>query len=209
MREAEGLQVSPAGDGAIESALYERCIRGDSAAWTEFVRRYRLDVEKAVRLTLKRCLGRALDDHVDNVTQEIYARLYEDGCRRLKSFQGRCPMALWLKTLAIRTTLNYVTSEKRRKRFGQSPLQESRIRETGATENPEVAEERKALEHLGELLDRLEPIERTALKMFYFDGLSYRQISMLLGIPEPTLGSMLSRSRAKLRKLHDQPGEGR
>ena len=193
--------MTPTRDDTAEEALYQRCIQGDSSAWSEFVERYRKDVEEAVRVTFHRCLGRVPLDDVENVTQEVYARLYDQGCRRLRSYQGRCPLSLWLKTMAIRMTLNYVTSEKRRGRFGFGSLEKMILSRPRVEEDPELDQERRDLSRMGDLLDRLEPLERTALKMFYFDGMTYRQMSSLLGIPVQTLGSMLSRARVKLRAL--------
>jgi RNA polymerase sigma-70 factor (ECF subfamily) len=108
---------------------------------------------------------------------------------------------MWLKTMAIRMTLNYVTSEKRRGRFGSGSLEKMMLSRPWEEEDLELAQERRDFSRMGDLLDRLEPLERTALKMFYFDGMTYRQMSSLLGIPVQTLGSMLSRARVKLRTL--------
>jgi DNA-directed RNA polymerase specialized sigma24 family protein len=43
--------------------------------------------------------------------------------------------------------------------------------------------------------------------MFYYDGLSYRQISLALGIPVQTLGSLITRARDRIREMLQAPKE--
>jgi RNA polymerase sigma-70 factor (ECF subfamily) len=202
----DGGLMTAALDGLGDQTLLEKCIGGEAPAWEEFVRRYRKNVEDAVRRTLYRCLGRVPSHDLENVTQDVYARLYDHGCRRLRSFHGQCPLAVWLKTLAIRMTLNYVSSEKQRGRFGGGTLDGTPLYAPPGTGDLSEAILREELSRMTELLEQLEAVERTAVKLFYFDGLSYRQMSALLGIPIQTLGSILTRARAKLRKLGDPWG---
>ena len=51
------------------------------------------------------------------------------------------------------------------------------------------------------VLDSLGAVQRTVLKMFYYDGQSYRQISASLGIPVQTLGSIITRARTRIKEL--------
>jgi RNA polymerase sigma-70 factor (ECF subfamily) len=137
-----------------DRALLERCLGGDAGAWNEFLARYRSLLERAVRFTFLRSVYRIPHADVENVVQDLLARLYERGGRRLRSF-----------------------------------------------------EEREEVRRLDALLDSLGPLQRTVLKMFYYDGLSYRQISQTLGIPVQTLGSLITRARGRLREML-QPAEG-
>jgi len=194
-------------DGLGDQTLLDKCIGGEASAWEEFIRRYRRNIEDAVRHTLHRCLGRVPSHDLENVMQDVYARLYEHGCRRLRSFNGQCPVALWLKTLAIRIALNYVTSEKRRGRFGGGALDGTPVYAPPGTGDLSHAIQREELSRIPGLLDHLDAVERTAIQFFYFDGLTYRQMSSLLGIPVQTLGSILTRARAKLRDLAREAGE--
>jgi RNA polymerase sigma-70 factor (ECF subfamily) len=138
---------------------------------------------------------------VENVVQELLARLYERNCRRLRTYQGRCPFAAWLKSLAVRITLNTIRDEKRRGRFGGGEMEDLGLQP--AAEEPDRCqpEEREEIRRLDAVLDSLGPLQKTVLKMFYYDGLSYRQISSTLGIPVQTLGSLITRARARLREL--------
>lgn len=133
--------------------------------------------------------------------QELLARLYERDCRRLRTYQGRCPFPSWLKSLAIRITLNTIRDEKRRGRFGGGELDDVALQPAAGEPDRCEPEEREAIRRLDAVLDSLGPLQKTVIKMFYYDGLSYRQISATLGIPVQTLGSLITRARDRLREL--------
>ena len=193
---------------AEERDLLDRCLRRIPEAWDEFVRRYHPVIEGAVRFTFLRCVFIVPEHDVANVVQDLYTRLYEDDFRRLRSFQSRCPLGAWLKSLAVRHALNTVRDEKLRGRFGGGSLDEIPLQIEDPHEAAAPAEDREAIERLGVLLDQLGPLQRTAIKMFYFDGLPYRQIAAALGITTQTVGSLISRGRDRLRDLMKKPGTG-
>lgn len=190
---------------AEERDLLDRCLRRLPDAWDEFIRRYHPALEGAIRFTFLRCVFAVPEHDIANVVQDLYARLYEDDFRRLRSFQARCPLGAWLKSLAVRHALNTIRDEKLRGRFGGGRLDETPLQVEDPREAAVPPEEREELERLGILLDRIGPLQRTAIKMFYFDGLPYRQIAAALGITTQTVGSLISRGRDRLRDLMKKP----
>jgi RNA polymerase sigma-70 factor (ECF subfamily) len=188
-------------DQSAEQELLQRCLDGDSSAWEEFLERYRPLLERSVRYTFLRCVYRIPHADVENVVQDLLARLFEKDCRRLRTYQGRCPFPAWLKSLAVRITLNTIRDEKLRGRFGGGDLEDLGLQAAPDAGDQSEAEEREEIRRLDALLDSLGPLQKTVLKMFYYDGLSYRQISAALKIPVQTLGSMITRARARLKEL--------
>jgi RNA polymerase sigma-70 factor (ECF subfamily) len=199
----EAARSSPAMSGTPvpdprEAVLLDRCLRGEAAAWEEFVRTYHAGIEGAVRLTFLRCLSAVPQADVENVVQELYARLYEDGFRRLRSYAGRCPFTLWLRSLAVRLALNTLRAETLRGRFGGAGFDDRPLAAEGRDETARAAEREEA-SRLEALIEHLGPLHRTALRMFYYDGLSYREIARALGIGVGTVGSLITRARDRLR----------
>jgi RNA polymerase sigma-70 factor (ECF subfamily) len=188
-------------DQSGEQELLQRCLDGNSSAWEGFLERYRPLLERTVRYTFLRCLYRIPHADVENVVQDLLARLYEKDCRRLRTYQGRCPFPAWLKSLAVRITLNTIRDEKLRGRFGGGELEDLGLQAPPDTAKGSAPEEREEIRRLDAVLDSLGPLQKTVLKMFYYDGLSYRQISAALKIPVQTLGSMITRARARLKEL--------
>ena len=66
------------------------------------------------------------------------------------------------------------------------------------TEDYEDSSERMALK---DAINRLDGEQRTVIILFYFEDLSYSEISYALGIPEGTVKSRLSRAKNKLNNL--------
>ena len=58
-------------------------------------------------------------------------------------------------------------------------------------------EERQELE---ELFD-LPPEDRAVIHLHYYEGYSIQEISKLLGLPAPTVGTRLARGRERLRQM--------
>jgi RNA polymerase sigma-70 factor (ECF subfamily) len=175
-------------------ALVRDCLGGAPRAWDTFARTFRPFLEPVVRAVFLRSLGSAPEADVDNALQDLFTRLLEDSQRRLRSFQGRCPFRLWLRSVAVRHVLTHVRDEKLRGRWGGGSIDDLPL---AAPE--EAPEDRDEARRLRRLLDELPPLPRTALKMFYFDGLPYRRIASLLGVRVQTLGSILTRARETLR----------
>jgi len=187
--------------GDEERQLLDLCLQGRPEAWDELIRRYHPVLEGAVRFTFLRSVYAVPEHDVANVVQDLYARLYEDDFRRLRSFRGRCPLGAWLKSLAIRHALNTIRDEKLRGRFGGGSLDELPLQIQDPRGSPISPEDREEIGRLGILLDQIGPLQRTAIRMFYFDGLAYREIAAALGITTQTVGSLISRGRDRLREL--------
>ena len=58
-------------------------------------------------------------------------------------------------------------------------------------------EEREVLEELF----ALPPADRAVLHLYYYEGYSIQEISKLLGLPAPTVGTRLARGRERLRQM--------
>lgn len=71
------------------SHLFAECSRPDNrAAWAEFLRRYHSTIVGVVAKTLA-AVGRASRDSIEDMVQEVYVRICEDSCRRLRNFEER------------------------------------------------------------------------------------------------------------------------
>jgi RNA polymerase sigma-70 factor (ECF subfamily) len=55
-------------------------------------------------------------------------------------------------------------------------------------------------EEVGRLLGQLQGSEATVVRMYHLEGKTYQEISRSVGMPENSVGPMLSRARAKLRR---------
>ncbi len=180
-----------------ERQIIDRCIRGEAGAWEVLVREYGPAVHDAARFTLRRVLGSAHDDDVENVYQGVLLGLCDKDAHRLKLFQGRSSFRTWVTSVTARFALNYIRTEKRKGSLKYLALDES------AAELPDrdlLAGDSDDRERLHHALEKLPPREKLILKLFYFDGLSYKTVAEILRIPMNSVSPLLIRAKESLRR---------
>ncbi len=174
-----------------EPELIRRAQAGDSAAFSELVRRYMRRAYYAA-LGLVGCHDDALD-----LSQEAFVRAYEARHR----IDPELPFFTWLYQILRRLCFNFVRDRglRRRKLEGAAEwlAQEAsqRIDEPDPQRGAELSELRQRLRRGIEALpDR----EREVLVLKEFEGLRYREIAELVGIPIGTVMSRLYTARRNL-----------
>lgn len=175
-------------------ALVERCRAGDVAAFEPLVEKYRQRVYRLAYNVL-----RDTEDAWD-VAQEAFIRAYQ----ALPSFRGQSAFYTWL----FRITMN-VASDRARQRaargraFGTERVEEEEWDRTlvDQSEAPDDsaarAEDRRRIE---QALESLPERHRTIIMLSDLQGLSYREIAEVLGIPMGTVMSRLHNARRRLRE---------
>jgi RNA polymerase sigma-70 factor (ECF subfamily) len=146
--------------------------------------------------TLARYLTRNEHDAEDVVQDACLRALkYFDSFRGEEGTSARA----WL--LAI--VRNTVYSSRRRQRADGlvTEFDETQHSDAVADEHPEAALLRSAAkESLGRALDRLAPAFREVIVLRELEGLSYKEISDVAGVPVGTVMSRLARARARLQQ---------
>jgi RNA polymerase sigma-70 factor, ECF subfamily len=110
---------------------------------------------------------------------------------------GTASARAWLLTIVRHTAYG-----RRRGQHTETEFDETQHSETVAEEHPEAALLRKdAMESLAGALDRLAPEFREVIVLREVEGLSYKEISDVAGVPIGTVMSRLSRARARLQQV--------
>ncbi|MCE7001873.1 RNA polymerase sigma factor [Kibdelosporangium philippinense] len=169
-----------------EAALVRRIAKGDRAAFEELYRR--TSPWLAVRLR-RRCPD---DQVVAEVMQETYLAVW----RAAGGFAGAAvdgSAVGWLWTIAAHRLVDAFRKQKK----------QAEIRHEVRHESPAAEEEALAGTvgtELGAALDRLAPELRDVLQAMVLDGLTVRETSVLLGVPEGTVKTRARRARTLLRE---------
>lgn len=180
-----------AGIDEAEKALVVRAQRGDRGAFGSLV-----------KLHMRRAYFAALgmvgspDDAMD-LSQEAFARAF----RSRESLDPERPFYAWLYTILRNLCFNFLrdTSGRRRKLEAASDwlVDEATVR--ASRDDPEsravTAETRR---RLMQSIESLPEREREMLVLKEFEGLRYREIAELLGIPIGTVMSRLYSARRRL-----------
>ena len=85
--------------------LLKKCLKKDTAAWGEFIRRNRGVVERSARYKLKK-LGVPIEKvEIHDITQEIFLYIWETG--KLANLRASSSLEAWLAIVSINATRDY------------------------------------------------------------------------------------------------------
>lgn len=173
-----------------ERDLVARARDGDRGAFGALVQRY---MQPAYFAALG--LVGSHDDALD-LSQEAFARAFRARAR----LDAERPFYPWLYQIVRRLCFNFLRDAKtRRDRLAEASSW--LVEETAGTApaNPARAAERAELrDHLESAIDGLPAHQREVLVLREFEGLRYREIAELLGIPIGTVMSRLYAARQAL-----------
>ena len=145
-------------------------------------------------------------EDAEDACQECFSKAY-DAMPRLRALDRFYP---WFYRILRNHCLNVLA--RRGTRARHAPEVSRQLRERVPAKPAERLEERERREEIHAVLGRLEPEHREILVLKYFDGLSYAEISLRLGIPKGTVMSRLYHARrafqSAYRQVDPDPGEG-
>jgi RNA polymerase sigma-70 factor (ECF subfamily) len=177
---------------------------GDSAAWAQMVRSH----HKRVYALCYRFTGNAAD--AEDLTQDVFLKIYSN----LTSFDAhRGSLAVWITTM----TRNLLVDNFRRTRNQRAtssldngwesadgdrtdlkPI--DRLTAAGASPH-ELAARQELAAMVQNALARVSVDLREAVILRDLQDMDYKEIAQVLGIPEGTVKSRISRGRAELARL--------
>lgn len=200
---ALGIPASRVEGGKLEtdwSQIVRGCMSGDSGAWAEMVRTH----HKRVYALCYRFTGNSTD--AEDLTQDVFLKIYSN----LASFDaGRGSLPVWITTM----TRNLLVDNFRRTRNQRatSSLDEGwdsvedlkpidRLTARGASQHDLVAQ-KELSKMVQDALARVSVELREAVILRDLQDMDYKEIAQVLGIPEGTVKSRISRGRAELARL--------
>lgn len=166
--------------------VIHRAQKGDQNAFRELMDM----LEPRIARTVYGMLGPGHE--AEDVGQETFIRLF----RALPDFRGESTIETYATRIAINLSLNEI---KRRKRFWRIFTEVERPDER--VSGYQVRNDEKTDLVLHEALKKIKPDQKAVIVLRYMDGLSTRETAEILGIPEGTVLSRLSRAQEKLKKI--------
>jgi RNA polymerase sigma-70 factor (ECF subfamily) len=173
---------------------------GDSSAWAEMVRTH----HKRVYGLCYRFTGNPAD--AEDVTQEVFLKIYSN-LAAFNATKGSLPV--WITTLTRNLLVD--TFRRNRKARATSSLDEGWEsvedlkpidRLTSRAPSPHEAAAHKELKKMVQgALAQVSVELREAVILRDLQDLDYKEIAQVLGIPEGTVKSRISRGRAELARL--------
>jgi RNA polymerase sigma-70 factor, ECF subfamily len=183
------------------AALAARCVAGDGAAWEELAR----SQHRRIYGICYRFIGSASE--AEDLTQDVFIKVF----RNIENFDpAKGGFNTWLTTL----TRNMLVDNYRRARMDRvtdslnetmdgeedGPSKLDRLADTGRNQEQQLAGmELRA--QIQEALKQVSPELREAVILRDLEDMDYKDIAEVLGVPQGTVKSRISRGRAELAKL--------
>jgi len=190
--EKKVMDVKPVNpERAIDQKLVEKSQKGDKQAFGILVEKY--------QMKLHRLISRMVRDQseIDDIVQDSFIKAY----RAINNFRGDSAFYTWLYRIGINTAKNHLVSLGRRPKAldsieieeienfdDASELKNRETPETVMMSNQIAVTVNNAIDHLPNEL-------KEAISMRELDGLSYEEISEIMGCPIGTVRSRIFRAR--------------
>ncbi|MEJ7604773.1 MAG: sigma-70 family RNA polymerase sigma factor [Bryobacteraceae bacterium] len=174
--------------------VVERCVNGQESAWEELVQLH----TRRVYSVCYRFTGTA--EGAQDLTQEVFLRVF----RTLKSFRsGEGSFSVWLNRLTRNLLIDHYRRTKADRATDSIEDQLGRIEESTAitSRTDSMLAGREAGELLQGALGKLSPELRETVILRDVEELEYREIALVLNVPEGTVKSRLNRGRAELARI--------
>jgi len=182
--------LARASNQETDEQLVERVFRGEKSAFDLLVLRY--------QHRLLGLIGRYVRDRheAEDVAQETFIKAY----KALGSFRGESAFYTWLYRIAINTARNHLVSKGRRPPDIDVDVDDAEHLDTQAAmtdmDSPEAFHARDELKKaIDQAIEELPEDLRTALSLREFSGLSYEEITEIMGCPVGTVRSRIFRAR--------------
>ncbi len=174
-----------------DAELLQRIRDGATDDFAEIVRRH----QSRVFAILHRYERDA--QRVEDLAQETFLKAW----RALAQFDGRAPFEHWIARIAVRTALDHLRKDKRRKNeIGFAELGEDALDWLRSDDEKNELEARSAAEILALAMRELSPTDRVVITMQEMDGRSVKEIAATLGVSGIAVRVRALRARAKLKR---------
>lgn len=177
----------------IDRNLLDRCLNRKPRAWEDFVDRFMGLVVHVINHT-GQCRSQNLSaTDREDLAGEVFLAIVDNDMAVLRHFRGKSSLATYLTVIARRVVVRKLVEG-----HSSVPLGDMVARAEAGEEEAEARIGDR--EEVGRLLGQLQGSEAAVVRMYHLEGKSYQEISRTVGMPENSVGPMLSRARAKLRR---------
>jgi RNA polymerase sigma-70 factor (ECF subfamily) len=187
----------------IDRNLLERCLQGKPRAWEDFVNRFLGLVIHVVNHTAQARSVRLTPEDRDDLCAEVFLAILRRDFALLRNFRGQSSLATYLTVVARRIVVKELLARRSAARLGDGAAQHAA--QTVPDPHPGAEQRLSAREEVERLLDSLPETEARVVRMYHLEGKTYQEISSAVGMPENSIGPILSRARDKMRRAGVNP----
>jgi RNA polymerase sigma-70 factor (ECF subfamily) len=186
----------------IDRKLIDRCLGKEPGAWNEFVDRYLgliYHVIHHVAHARSKVLSQA---DIEDIAAEVLLKIVDDDYEVLRKYQGISSLPTYLTVIARRTCVKDIVKRHREAELGHASAHRSTVNDSAEVEAIASAEE------VDRMLEDLPEREAEVVRLYHLKFMNYRQIGKRLGIPEASVGPILSKARKRLKTAAEHRSVG-
>lgn len=204
---------------AVDRSLLQKVLAREAGSWNDFVDRFLGLIYHTIHYTAYLRSNVLTPDSVEDLAQEVLSEVVAKDYALLRSFRGKSSLATYLTVLARRICARELAKRVSPTRRPLPPNMSGKMAkvklpaasESAAPEAVEPIEEPapraaagiETLDLLQKLIRKLPSREREVVRLFYFEGRSYEEISATLDLPVKSIAPILKRARQLLRQYED------
>ncbi|MEO1518616.1 MAG: sigma-70 family RNA polymerase sigma factor [Bacteroidota bacterium] len=177
-----------------ESALLAELRNGNQQAFRRLLESHQDKVYNT-------CLGFVRDpEDASDLTQEVFIQVY----RSVSRFEGKSSLSTWIYRIAVNKALEHLRKKKKRSLVSWLPFsgdQDSPERQLPDPVHPGLLlENQERSEQLFAAIDKLPERQKSALVLYQFEELSYKEICDVLELSLSSVESLIFRAKKNLKK---------
>ncbi len=159
-------------------------------------------VQHVIRHTAQARSMRLTTHDRDDLCAEVFLAVIRNDFAVLRNFRGQSSLATYLTVVARRVVVRDLLARGPGGKLSP-PVQ----RLPQAVPDPHMNAEKKVSdrEEVEHLIGGLQGNEALVVRMYHLEGKTYQEISTTVGMPENSIGPILSRARDKLRRAGINP----
>jgi len=166
--------------------LIQKCLAGQQECFGELVARYKKLIFSVVYNMIND------REEVSDISQEVFIRIY----KALDRYNPEYKFSTW----AVRIATNLCLDIHRKKKINAAPIDEIKDL-TDGVDTPEASYlQKERSERIREAIQALPEKYRTPIILFHQNGLSYEEMTRVLGEPMTIIKNRLYRARLMLRE---------
>ena len=171
----------------IDRNLLDRCLHGKPRAWEDFVDRFTGLVVHVINHTAQCRSIRLSSADREDLAAEVFLAIVDHDFAVLRHFAGRSSLATYLTVIARRVVVRKLVE-------GRSAIPLSDLVSETAAEEENLEQRISDHEEVDRLLNELHGSDAAVVRMYHLEGKTYQEISRVVGMPENSVGPVLSAS---------------
>ena len=181
----------------IDRNLLERCLERKPRAWEDFVNRFMGLVVHVINHTAQARSVRLTPEDREDLCADVFLNIIKDDFAILRHFRGESSLPTYLTVVTRRIVVKRMMQLRLSTPVrGRAASQAAR---DVADSRPQPEQRIADREEVERLMEGLGEGESRIMRMYHLEGKSYREISEAVGVPENSIGPILSRARKKMR----------